>query len=98
MKSKIGVMLIGTQDGFWVLPNPDPIDDRIRADSSTLREQLEDVELELFMHMNRLAAERGMLNPHATEVFSSADRDIERTLGAQGCTSTKRASLFEIIS
>ena len=73
------------KDANWVLPNPEPIEDRLSADGSSERELLEDVEIELFLWMHKLASEYGMVNPHATEVFSSADRDIERTLGAQGC-------------
>jgi hypothetical protein len=74
------------QDNTWNLPNPEPIDDRIEADGSSLREYLEDVEMELLLRMHKLVSDYGMINPHASEVLSSADRDIERTLGAQGCT------------
>jgi ubiquitin carboxyl-terminal hydrolase 25/28 len=51
-----------------------------------MRQILEDVEMELLLRMHKLASEYGMINPHASEVLSSADRDIERTLAAQGCT------------
>lgn len=46
---------------------------------------LEDVEIELLACMFKLSSEVGLLNPAADESWSSANRDIERTLAAQGC-------------
>lgn len=74
------------QDSFWNLPNPEQIEDRWLADGSSERELLEDAEMELFGWMHRTAAETGAIVP-SNEAWPSADRDVERTLGAQGCKS-----------
>lgn len=50
-----------------------------------MREFLEDVEMELLLLMHKFAAQFGLINPHSSEILSSADKDIERTLAAQGC-------------
>ena len=75
------------QDNNWHLPNPDTIADRLQTDGSTGREMLEDVEIELLACMFELAAKQGHVNPASGEGWYSANRDIERTLAAQGCTS-----------
>lgn len=69
----------------WLLPNPAPVQDLLQADGSTQREQLDDVMVELLALMSKLAAQEGHINPDAAEQWSSANRDIERTLAAQGC-------------
>lgn len=69
----------------WTLPQPGIIEDRLHADGSHLREVLEDVELELAAWMARIAQETRDVNPAASEGWASADKDIERTLAAQGC-------------
>ena len=71
---------------MWNLPNPKPIPDRWLADGSSERELLEDVEIELLGWMKRIAAETGAVVP-TSDQWPSADRDIERTLAAQGCRS-----------
>ena len=50
-----------------------------------MREILEDVEIELLLLMHQSAAQYGTVNPHSAEILASADKDIERTLAAQGC-------------
>ena len=77
--------LCGTQDVDWHLPNPEQVRDRLQADGNTPRELLEDVEIELLLWQYKLASEQGLVNPSAGEILSSANRDIERTLAAQGC-------------
>lgn len=69
---------------MWSLPNPEPIQDRLQADSSSLRELLEDVEIELLAYSLILTSEQGV-TPVTDEGWSSANQEIERTLGAQGC-------------
>ncbi|KXL44515.1 hypothetical protein M433DRAFT_4966 [Acidomyces richmondensis BFW] len=80
----------------WTLPNPPPIIDRMQADGSSPRELLEDLEIELAAWMSRISSETGALNPAAAEGWPSADRDLERTLGAMGYlrhVSTRRADV-----
>lgn len=72
------------QDTMWNLPNPEQITDRWEADGDSERELLEDVEIELLAWMKKIAAETGGVVP-TPEGWPSAERDIERTLGAQGC-------------
>lgn len=71
----------------WTLPQPPIVEDRLHADDSHLRERevLEDVELELAAWMASIAQETRDVNPAASEGWPSADKDIERTLAAQGC-------------
>jgi hypothetical protein len=71
----------------WALPNPPTIEDRLGADGSSLREQLEDVEMELVALAWRTAAEMNVVNPVAGEGWHPAQRDLERILGMQGCKS-----------
>ncbi|EMD00196.1 hypothetical protein BAUCODRAFT_83917 [Baudoinia panamericana UAMH 10762] len=68
----------------WSLPDPPTIDDRIEADGNSLRELLEDVEIELVALMYKLAGDTGAINPAASEGWPSASRDVERVLAAQG--------------
>lgn len=77
--------LCGRQDVNWTLPNPEQIQDRLQTDGNSLREVLEDVEIELLIWMQKFAAELGLVNPHSGETLSSANKDVERTLAAQGC-------------
>ena len=72
-------------DGSWTLPNPPLIEDRVNANGSSLREQLEDVEMELLALTWRTAAEMNVVNPVAGEGWPSAQRDFERLLGTHGC-------------
>lgn len=72
------------QEFSWYLPDPAQVGDRWEADGSSERELLEDTEIELLGWMYRIAAETGAINT-ATDSWHSADRDIERTLAAQGC-------------
>jgi len=71
----------------WTLPNPSPIQDRLNSIGDSLREYLEDVEMELLALAWRTAAEMNVVNPAAAEGWSPAQRDIERVLGTQGCKS-----------
>jgi ubiquitin carboxyl-terminal hydrolase 25/28 len=73
------------QEMNWALPNPPTIEDRLGADGSSMREQLEDVEMELVALAWRTAAEMNVVNPVAGEGWHSAQRDFERVLGTQGC-------------
>jgi len=73
------------QEGTWTLPSPPEVHDRLNADGESLRELLEDVEYELIALMSRTAAEFNIVNPAAAEGWFSADRDLQRTLSAQGC-------------
>lgn len=73
------------QEMNWTLPNPPPIQDRLNSTGDSLREYLEDVEMELLALAWRTAAEMNVVNPAAGEGWSSAQRDLERVLGAQGC-------------
>jgi ubiquitin carboxyl-terminal hydrolase 25/28 len=73
------------QEMNWALPNPPTIEGRLGADGSSLREQLEDVEMELVALAWRTAAEMNVVNPVAGEGWHSAQRDLERILGTQGC-------------
>lgn len=87
-----GIRLMQMQDNNWILPNPDPLDDRIMANGNSMRELLEDAELELLLWMHKLASEFRLVNPHASEILPSADKDIERTLAAQGCMFAQTSS------
>ena len=78
-------MLTRAQDDAWTLPNPPQLNDRLQADGSSHRELLEDVEVELLAWMYKISTETGAVNPGAVEGWPSADRDVERTLAAQGC-------------
>ena len=69
----------------WDLPNPPEVQNRLNSDGNTRREVLEDVEYELTALMYRTAMEFSIVNPAAVEGWSSADRDLQRTLAAQGC-------------
>lgn len=69
----------------WKLPQPPVPDDRLRASGDSLREYLEDFQMELLALVSRLAADANSVNPFAAEGWSSAERDIERLLAAQGC-------------
>jgi ubiquitin carboxyl-terminal hydrolase 25 len=71
----------------WHLPNPPAVPDRLEADGSSQREELEDVEIELTAWMYKIAAETGGINPAAVEGWPSADRDLQRLLAMQGCMS-----------
>lgn len=73
------------EDGTWTLPNPPLLEDRVNANGSSLREQLEDVEMELLALTWRTAAEMNVVNPVAGEGWPSAQKDLERTLGCHGC-------------
>lgn len=82
--ARADVYSYGRQDSTWTLPHPEQIPDRWHADGNSMREMLEDTEMELLAWMQRLAAETGFSVPSG-ESWPSAERDIERTLGAQGC-------------
>lgn len=69
----------------WTLPNPPQIEDPLGSDGDRLRESLEDWEMELLALAWRTAAEMNTVNPAAGEGWSSAQRDLERVLGSQGC-------------
>ncbi|KAK3677353.1 ubiquitin-specific protease ubp2 [Recurvomyces mirabilis] len=71
-------------DAEWTLPNPPEIDDRSQADGGSQRELLEDVVCELTALMYKTAADTGSMNPAAAEGWPSSNRDLERTLAAQG--------------
>ena len=77
--------LCGSQDIIWYLPELEPSADPLQTDGNSPRELLEDVEMELLAHMIAIASETGLVNPHAGDGWSSANRDIERALAAQGC-------------
>lgn len=79
------------QDGAWELPNPAPLgeEDRLLAEGTTLREMLEDVQIELLAWMFKLSAETNVINPAAGESWLNAETDIKRTLAAQGCVLTQ---------
>jgi len=74
-------------EGSWTLPDPPLVEDRLGADGSSPRELLEDVEMELLALTWRTAAEMNVVNPVAGEGWSTAQRDLERVLGTQGCKS-----------
>ncbi|WPG98034.1 Hypothetical protein R9X50_00081800 [Acrodontium crateriforme] len=71
-------------ESSWSLPNPAPLENRLQADGSSLRELLEDVSYELASWMYATASETGLSNPAGAEGWHSAERDVERTLAAQG--------------
>jgi ubiquitin carboxyl-terminal hydrolase 25/28 len=75
------------EDATWTLPSPPLVDDRSGADGSSLRELLEDWEIELLALAWRTAEEMNIVNPVAGEGWTTAQRDLERVLGAQGCKS-----------
>ncbi|KAF2166323.1 hypothetical protein M409DRAFT_66774 [Zasmidium cellare ATCC 36951] len=75
----------------WKLPQPPVPDDRLRASGDSLREYLEDFQMELLALVSRLAADANSVNPFAAEGWSSAERDIERLLAAQGSPTDKRS-------
>lgn len=77
----------------WTLPNPPPIQDRLNSTGDSLREHLEDVEMELLALAWRTASEMNVVNPAAGEGWSSAHRDLERILGTQGCKSVRFPTL-----
>lgn len=78
---------------MWHLPNPPVLDTRLHADGSSLRELLEDVEMELRALLSKTAAQTGLTDPAASEGWPSADHDVERTLAAQGCESPHNPEL-----
>ncbi|OQO08017.1 hypothetical protein B0A48_06810 [Cryoendolithus antarcticus] len=71
-------------EGTWALPNPPVVDDRLHSDTSSAREDLEDVQYELLALMATVAAQNNCVNPSASEGWPSATRDIERVLASQG--------------
>jgi ubiquitin carboxyl-terminal hydrolase 25/28 len=71
--------------GSWALPNPPLIEDRLGADGSSMREQLEDVEMELIALALKTAADNNSVNPVAGEGWHSAQMDLERVLGSHDC-------------
>lgn len=71
----------------WKLPNPPQTQDPLHLTGDSLREHLEDVELELLALAWRTAAEMNVVNPAAGEGWFSAQRDLERVFGTQGCKS-----------
>lgn len=73
------------EEGSWMLPSPPLIEDRLGADGSSARELLEDWEMELLALAWRTADEMNIVNPVAGEGWSTAQRDLERLLGTQGC-------------
>ncbi|KAF2207210.1 hypothetical protein CERZMDRAFT_71801 [Cercospora zeae-maydis SCOH1-5] len=77
----------GDQDATWQLPNPPVLDNRFAAQGNSPREILEDIETELHALLIKTAADTNTVNPAASEGWPLADRDIDRTLAAQGCTS-----------
>lgn len=88
-------VLTPSQENTWTLPNPPLVPDRLRASGDLPRELLEDVEVELLAIMSKLSAELGVPNPAAEESWSSANRDIERTLAAQGCMVSPQCQMCE---
>nr|POF15271.1 hypothetical protein CFP56_42160 [Quercus suber] len=82
------------QAEVWDLPATQPVEDTLQADGSSPRELLEDVEFELLALMYKQASETGIANPCATEVWNSANHDVERTLAAQGCRSIDDPTSF----
>ncbi|KAF2764303.1 cysteine proteinase [Teratosphaeria nubilosa] len=74
-------------EGLWYLPTPSPLVDRLEADGSSLRELLEDVEMELTAWFYKISSETGLPNPALMDGgggWPPANRDLERTLAAQG--------------
>lgn len=72
------------QDHTWILPDPEQISDRLQAKGDSLRELLEDAELELLAYQFKLSVEQSAPAP-AEGSWPSANGDIERMFGAQGC-------------
>lgn len=72
----------------WTLPSPAIVQDRLRSGGDSLREYLEDVEMELLALAFRTAAENNVVNPAAGDGWTSAQRDLERVLAVQGCKFT----------
>ena len=70
---------------MWNLPNPPSVYDRLQADGSSQRELLEDADYELLALLAKTAKDTNTANPGAAEIWTSADRELERVLGAQGC-------------
>ena len=69
----------------WTLPSPPEIADRTNLPDDAHRMYLEDVELELLAYMHTLASTTGGTTNTELGEWTSANRDIERTLQAQGC-------------
>lgn len=86
---KMGFVFIPSQqegeEARWALPNPPPIHDRLRADGTSHREILEDIEAEAIAYVWRLSFASGEMNPVAARGWPAADREVERVLGAQDC-------------
>ncbi|GIZ48075.1 hypothetical protein CKM354_001115000 [Cercospora kikuchii] len=74
----------GDQEAMWQLPDPPVLDDRFAAQGNSHRELLEDIETELHALIIKTAAETNAVNPAASEGWPLADRDVDRTLAAQG--------------
>ena len=72
---------------MWQLPDPPVLDDRLAAQGNSQRELLEDIETELHALIIKTAAETNAVHPAASEGWPLADRDVDRTLAAQGCMS-----------
>ncbi|KAK3644608.1 ubiquitin-specific protease ubp2 [Elasticomyces elasticus] len=82
---RLGFKYDEADTGFeWSLPNPEVINNRLTVDVNDERELLEDVEFELAALMFRIAIDTGAMNPSASEGWSDAKHDLERTLAAQG--------------
>lgn len=79
----------------WILPDPPQLHNRLQTDGQSHREVLEDVETEVVGHMCTMAAKSGDINPLAQRGWPSADREVERVLGAQNCLFHQ---LLEVVS
>lgn len=87
--NKLGFVFVPPQsedeEARWTLPNPPQVENRLRADGSSTREYLEDVEAEAIAYVFKLSFDSGEMNPVAGRGWPSADREVERIMGAQNC-------------
>lgn len=82
---RLGFVPNAAEETSWKLPSPAALDDRLRADGTSQRELLEDVEKELVALMGKVSSESDLINPAAGEGWASAEKDVERLLASQNC-------------
>lgn len=71
-------------DVTWTLPDAPTVDVRRINDPSHPALDLQDVEMELFALVDKLARDMNLPNPAATETWPSANQELQRVLAAQG--------------
>lgn len=87
--TEMGFVYIPAQDNEeaqWTLPDPPLVGDRLRADGTSHREVLEDIDCEAITWSSKLGYASGESNPAiAARGLPSGSSEVERVLGVQNC-------------